>query len=297
MKRYLSVAVMAGLLTGCGGGGGESEPPVPALSLSITAPEVLAENSTAVIELNVANVKSSLSTELLLDDSFNGAGHVTVKSLSPTRFELQVNETDRDRKVSLLLTVKDGNDPSRVINRTLQFNIPNSSFAAVLPEIKLVKAQQARLMALEEPLQLLPALQDAAIILNEGAPLPVWQVPAAQEPQRDLTEQRFNALDIAAYEAGNLADATLINGYQQLLAELFSYYSPYQQEINRLLQHITIVGTATELSGQFYLDEQLGTVSWFVGNPQFGEVKDGQWQFHDEYRYLADLLSATSCSL
>lgn len=295
MKRYLSVAVMAGLLTGCGGG--ESEPPVPALSLSISAPEVLDENSTAVIELNVANVKNRLSTELLLDDSINGAGYVTIKPLSPTRFELQVNETDRDRKVSLLLTVKDGTDPSRVISRTLQFNLPNSSFAAMLPEIKLVKAQQARLMELEEPLQLLPALQDAAIILNEGAPLPAWQLPAAFEPQRDLTEQRFNALDIAAYEAGNLADSILINGYQQLMAELFSYYSPYQQEINRLLQQITIVGTATELSGQFYLDEQLGTVSWFVGNPQFGKVKDGQWQFHDEYRYLADLLSATSCSL
>lgn len=295
MKRYLSAAIIAGLLTGCGGGS-DSEPPVPALSLSITAPEVLDENSTAVIELNVANVKNSLSTELLLDDGFNGAGHVTVKPLSPTRFELKVSETDRDRKVSMLLTIKDGTDPSRVISRTLQFNLPNSSFAAMLPEIKLVKAQQARLMALEEPLQLLPALQDAAIILNEGAPLPVWQLPATQESQRDLTEQRFNALDIAAYEAGNLADGTLINGYQQLLAELFSYYSPYQQEINRLLQQITIVGAATELSGQFYLDEQLGTVSWFVGNPQFGEVKDGQWQFHDDYRYLADLLSATSCN-
>lgn len=295
MKHYLSAAIIAGLITGCGGGG--SEPPVPALSLSISAPEVLDENSTAVIELNVANVKNSLSTELQLDDSFNGAGYVTVKPLSPTRFELEVSETDRDRKVSLLLTVKDGTDPSRVISRTLQFNLPNSSFAAMLPEIKLVKAQQARLMELEEPLQLLPALQDAAIILNEGAPLPAWQLPAAFEPQRDLTEQRFNALDIAAYEAGNLADSILINGYQQLLAELFSYYSPYQQEINRLLQQITIAGAATELSGQFYLDQQLGTVSWFVGNPQFGEVKDGQWQFHDEYRYLADLLSATSCSL
>ncbi|QBL10430.1 hypothetical protein E0Z06_13270 [Rheinheimera sp. D18] len=295
MKRYLSAAIMAGLLTGCGGGS-DSEPPVPALSLNISAPEVLDENSTAVIELNVANVKNSLSTELL-DDSFNGAGYVSVNQLSPTRFELQVSETDRDRKVSLLLTVKDGTDPSRVISRNLQFNLPNSSFAAMLPEIKLVKAQQARLMALEEPLQLLPALQDAAIILNEGAPLPGWQLPATYEAQRDLTEQRFNALDIAAYEAGNLADSILINGYQQLMAELFSYYSPYQQEINRLLQQITIVGTATELSGQFYLDEQLGTVSWFVGNPQFGKVKDGQWQFHDEYRYLADLLSATSCSL
>lgn len=297
MKRYLSVAVIAGLLTGCGGGGGESEPPVPALSVSISAPEVLDENSTAVIELNVANVKNSLSTELLLDDSFNGAGHVTVKSLSPTRFELKVSETDRDRKVSFQLTVKDGTDPSRVISRTLQFNILNSSFAALLPEIKLVKAQQARLMALEEPLQLLPALQDAATILNEGAPLPRWQLPATHELQRNLTEQRFKALDIAAYEAGNLADSTLINSYQQLMAELFSFYSPYQQEINRLLRQITIAGSVTGLSGQFYLDEQLGTVSWFVGNPQFGEVEDGQWQFHEGYRYLADLLSASSCSL
>jgi hypothetical protein len=295
MKRYLSVVVMAGLLTGCGGGG--SEPPVPALSVSVTAPEVLEENSTAVIELNVANVKNSLSTTLLMDDSFNGAGYVTVNPLSPTRFELQVKETDRDRGVSLLLTVKDGTDPSRVINRTLQLNIPNSSFAAVLPEIKLVKALQARLLALQEPLQLLPALQDAAIILNEGVLFPVWQVPAELEQQRDLTEQRFNMLDIAAYEAGNLADSTLINGYQQLLAELFSYYSPYQQEINRLMQQLAAEGKAKALSGQFYLDLQLGTVSWFVGNPQFGVVNDGQWQFHDEYRYLADLLSAPACSL
>lgn len=296
MKRYLSVAIITGALTGCGGGDSGSEPPVPALSVSITAPEILEENSSAVIELNVANAKNSLNTALVLDDSFNGASHVTVNQLSPTRFELQVKETDRDRSVSLLLTIKDGTDPSRVINRTLQLSIPNSSFTVALSKINLVKAQQARLLALEEPLQLLPGLQDAAIILNEGVPLPPWQVPADYEQQRDLTEQWFNMLDVSAYEAGNLSDASLNNSYQRLLAELFSYYSPYQQEINRLMQQLAVEDKATALSGQFYLDVQLGTVSWFVGNPQLGEVNAGQWQFHDEYRYLADLLSATSCN-
>ena len=42
--------------------------------------------------------------------------------------------------------------------------------------------------------------------------------------------------------------------------------------------------------GDYVLTPELNSLSFFIGNPQFGEIKDGAWVFFAEYQYLDVLL-------
>lgn len=297
MKKTTSLLLLLSAalsLTACGGGGGETAttpPPVSVVPLTAditTKPSTLSENSTAPIQVSINNAQNTPVINFTSD-----VAAVTVSANSGTySFTLNAGEVDRATTARVTMTVTDGNDNSRKVTRSFDISIDNTSFADELVFITALTAQRARLVDATEEKRILSALSDITSLAGNTTASALSQVSSTNSA--DTLDQAIANIPLESYLNGTQGDAALLAAKETAMQALERHIAPYRTEINAYFSATSSLFNNTVTIANFTIVPELNTASFLIGNPAFGEIREGKWIFNDAFSFLPGILD-TGC--
>ncbi|MEG3765022.1 hypothetical protein [Alteromonas sp. 14N.309.X.WAT.G.H12] len=141
--------------------------------------------------------------------------------------------------------------------------------------------------------ELVDRLRLLSLMMNSGV--------AANDEYYDSVSSLADSTLSSALESSLDEATSLISSYEDMESDeldldafiatqqevLDEYAEPVAEQVNTLTSNID--GLSGLTVSEVYIDQNMGTVSMFVGNSLLGSFVDGEWQYDDDYAFMNDI--------
>lgn len=293
MKKLFLLSVLLPALTACGGGGGGSStptaPPIGVFNAQIVnLPTSMSESTTATFSVSFENIKTAASATVSVDvpDAV-----ITPVTGSANTYMIAISELQTDRTYTIQLRANDGSDGTRTVSRDYTLKGVNASFQAELKEIQFVLAQSERLTQMTQEKNVIANIKN---LIAVKSPSYTFIDDGTEIDSDDSVKSSLLALSeqVALYEQGAVSDS-VVSGYFGSTNAIINLRSDsYSKKLNAYLTGLRTVMPNVGSVGELRLDSALNVVSYFEGNPAFGEYQNGQWVYAPNSAFIPELFKA-----